>query len=459
MPATSTGTSTATDHWHTFAEAVADTFRAGPSASRDTLLDALRRCEEALKEVTPSHERYDGDSDEVISRVLDARNALGLAIRAATRPPATGGHGAADGADNRTGAARRTSENDGDTGTGTRSQAMTATPPDPGPVPDREARCAARLVELGDELHRDRDMYVGTWRRRPPGPVTGKDITGAWESLHIALLRLPEKDVAAWRNKLAAAAREYLGTDCAAAAGEPDDQPVPALGDLHSGVVLPLALTTERALRRAAAAAPSDVLDALGIGDVTTGDVGGPRLQWAARAAQALLLAELDPELRAVLGPDGAPAGLRHERRDRYRNALVTSLKTAASALSGGAGWTPSTQLGPALQLDLVLGGLHHEPAAAAPDSWWWRWRRQVSGILQPLAQKAGHELVFDETHTWHEPELSAFTRNNVGGDKRRDEQLVHWVLQTPLRRRGGKGTECPGRVVWRPDPPNPGGL
>ena len=167
---------------------------------------------------------------------------------------------------------------------------------------------------------------------------------------------------------------------------------------------------------------------------------------------------ELDPELRAVLDPDGAPAALWHEKQNRYRNVLVSSLKTAANALSGGADWTPSTQLGPALQLDLVLGGLHHEPAAA-PDSWWWWWRREVSCILKPLAEKAGHELVFDDTRTWHESELGAFTRNNVGGDRTRDEQLMHWVLQTPLRRRGGQGTEFPGRVVWRPDPPNPGGL
>ncbi|MCZ4509660.1 hypothetical protein O3Q52_15935 [Streptomyces sp. ActVer] len=469
-------TSTAADHWNAFAKAVAEVLVADPSASRETLLDALRRCAETLTETTAYGERYESDPDEVLYLVKRAGTELEFAIRAAARPPATAGTEPA-GQKGGTGAAPRTSGEGTDIGTGTESPDVNATrsepqvtatrpephpvttPTGPGPVAvDLEGRCAARLLELGDELHRVHGRYVGTWQRRPPGPVTGKEMAGSWESLHIALLRLPEKDVATWRDKFTRTARECLGT-AAAPSAEPEDHPVPVLGDLHKGVVLPLALTTERALRRAAAEAPRDVLEALRIGDVMTEDVHGPRLQWAARAGQALRLAELDPELRAVLEPGGTPAALRHERRDKYRNALVTSLKTAASALSGGADWTPSTQLGPALELDLVLGGLHHEPAAAAPDSWWWRWRREVSGILQPLARKADHELVFDETHTWHEPELSTFTSNNVRGDKSRDEQLVHWVLQTPLRRRGGKGTEFPGRVVSRPEPPNPGGL
>ncbi|MEU6370171.1 hypothetical protein ABZ876_31725 [Streptomyces sp. NPDC046931] len=327
--------------------------------------------------------------------------------------------------------------------------------------------CAA----LGDKHAR----RLSGWRHaRPkdrPQAADHQQAAAVWTALHMALLRLPDADRRLWQEKAAQAAQEYLG-------GPPPgwEDPaviVPALpapegpggpdgcGGIPRAVTVPLDLSDAEALRQAAAAAPPEVLEAV---DVVSVDSLGPddlRLLWAARAGQILRLAELDRELlHAISHPLNYPRTSRLplvEEKDQknFKTRLLTHLATAAQAHRDKR--DGKTQLGTARELDGVLGGLLHWPTAA-PGSWWWRWRKEVSLILEPLARAVDHEVVYDLTSEWQKPDLDSCTETplNLGGALELDERLVQWVFLTPLRPTGATEprTTYPGRVVRRPDDP-----
>jgi hypothetical protein len=287
----------------------------------------------------------------------------------------------------------------------------------------------------------------------------------AWNALHLALLRLPDADCRVWREKAAKTAQECLGGPLPA--HEDPAVIVPALRgpEAQSGtdgpdfiareVAVPLDLSDAEALKKAAAGARAEVLDWVGVVDVDALELDDLRLLWAARAGQALNLAEIDPELQAVNYPHRELVMLAEQRHQiAYRLALKTHLQGAAKAHREKQ--DDGSQLRSAHKLDGVLGGLLHWPTAA-PGSWWWQWRREVSLILEPLARSVGHEVVFDQTSEWQKAELENCTtiKSGLGGERGLDERLVQWVFLTPLRRIGvaEPQTDFPGRVVRRPDP------
>ncbi|MFF7353879.1 hypothetical protein ACFZA1_14670 [Streptomyces filipinensis] len=333
---------------------------------------------------------------------------------------------------------------------------------------------AERLDALCAALGGKQTRYLSGWRHARstdrPQAAAPRRAGAVWTALHMALLRLPDADRRLWREKAAQAAQECLG-------GPPPgwEDPaviVPALhapegpgapdgpGGIAPEVTVSLDLSDADALKQAASAAPLEVLKAAGVIDVGSVRPDDLRLSWAARAGQALLLARTDPELQAVSYARNYPrtsrVPLAEERhRKEFRTALLTSLTSAADAR--GDERDGKTQLGAARQLDAVLGGLLHSPAAA-PGSWWWRWRKEVSLILEPLARAVDHEVVFDQTSEWQKTDLDNCTETalNLAGARDPDERLVQWVFLTPLRRIDAPElrTAFPGRVVRRPDRP-----
>lgn len=340
------------------------------------------------------------------------------------------------------------------------------------PEPDPEAQLARRLGELCAELASRHTRYLGGWRHpRPesrPGAANPQEPSAAWTALHLALLRLPEADCRRWRETAAKAAQECLRGPL------PDWENqaaiVPALRgpemrteacgpggsrDLVQEVTVPLDLSDAEALKRAAARAPSEVLTAVDVLDPGALDPRDLRLPWAARARQALQLTELDHDLQAIFYPGPSRGALAEEHiRTQYRIMLLTSLKGAAR--NHREPCEPQTRLRSAHKLDGVLGGLLHWPTAA-PGSWWWRWRREVSLILESPARAVGHEVVYDLTSEWERHDLENCTeiKWDLGGTQGPHERLVQWVFLTPLRRVGvtEPQTDYPGRVVRRRDP------
>lgn len=468
-------------HWEEFAAAVAAFLGEGPSTTRDTLLDALDACCLELGRVGP-HTRYLDDGFTVVNRATTARDALGFALAQVERVPVTG-PGTRRTVEKATEAAvtrEEPAEADARTVHEPGPGPATALEPDPGaetgtgagsgPAPDPTARWALRLGELREEMGRLHGRHLGS---RVPGTGDAKGVGGAaaWTALHLAMLRLP--DATEWRARAARTVRDCLDTEpprdgpavlvpaVRLPGGTPAADVRPEPRHLCGEIALPLDLADPVVLRSAAAEAPADVLEALGITseDIAVLDPAGARLAWAARAGQALTLTRLDPELCAVddLGMSPAPVKLTVDGHLRaYRSRLCTALKGAAGALNE-AGWSDDDRLRSARELDGVLGSLLHLPPAA-PESWWWRWRMEVSGLLRPLAHQAGYEPV-EAPETWKEGDLLQHTetKSNMGYTARQGPQVM-WLLLTPLRRIGARGTDLKGRVVRRTAPPATGG-
>ncbi|MFJ8630918.1 hypothetical protein [Streptomyces sp. NPDC093568] len=469
---TPAGPRDAVGHWHVFAKAVADVLGSGPSVSRSTVLHALDACHRELNKVQPHHPPYERDPAETAARVAQASIALSLTIRA--------GHAADEPERERGTEVERTTatrperdpepETEPDSPTEPEPVLTTAGEPEAAaPEPDPMDQLAQRLGELCAELGKKHTRHLRGWRHARPrarfGAAEPPEPAVAWKALHLALLRLPDADCRVWREEAAKAAQECLGGPLPA--HEDPAVIVPALRgpEARSGpdgpdfiareVAVPLDLSDVEALKKAAAGAPSDVLDAVGVVDVDALELGDLRLLWAARAGQALHLAGIDPELQAVIHPQSDRVVLADRRhQSTYRIALLTHLKGAAEAHREK--HEDRSQLRSAHKLDGVLGGLLHWPTAA-PGSWWWQWRREVSLILEPLARAVDHEVVFDQTSEWQKAELENCTtiKSGLGGEQGLDERLVQWVFLTPLRRIGvaEPQTDFPGRVVRRPDP------
>lgn len=469
MPA---GRRDAVGHWSVFAKAVADVLGSGPSASRSTVLHALDACHRELIKVHSHHPLYQGDPAETAARVGQASIALSLTIRA--------GHAADEPERERETEAERTTATRPERDAEPEAEPDSPAGPEPvrttggepvaaAPEPALMDQLAQRLGELCAELGEKHTRHLRGWRHARPrarfGAAEPPEPAAAWRALHLALLRLPDADRRLWREKAAKAAQECLGGPLPAH-GDPAVI-VPALRgpeaqsrpdgphSIAREVAVPLDLSDAEALKKAAARAPSEVLDAVGVVDVDALELGDLRLLWAARAGQALHLAEIDPELQAVIYPQSDRVMLADGRhQSTYRLALQTHLKGAATAHREK--HEAKSQLRSAHKLDGVLGGLLHWPTAA-PGSWWWQWRREVSLILEPLARAVDHVVVFDQTSEWQKAELENCTaiESGLGGERGLDERLVQWVLLTPLRRIGvaEPQTDFPGRVVRRPDP------
>ncbi|GGU99025.1 hypothetical protein GCM10010260_39010 [Streptomyces filipinensis] len=446
------GPSAAVAHWNAFAKAVADVLESEPSASRTTVLHALHACHRELKTVDPLHP-YEEDAAETITRVMEATLALGFAIRAGQAAAGTV-----------TGEPVTTEASAG---------ALAEPGHDTGSGADPVARFAERLSELCAELGDEHTRHLSGWRHaRPKGRPQAADhqqAAAVWTALHMALLRLPDADRRIWQEKAAQAAQEYVGGP--PPGWEDPDVIVPALpapqgpaapdgcGGIPQAVTVPLDLSDAESLRQAAAAAPPEVLEAVDVAGVDSLGPDDLRLSWAARAGQILRLAGLDPELHAISYPLNYPCTSRlplveGKNQKNFRTRLLTQLASAAQAHHSKR--DGKTQLGAARQLDGVLGGLLHWPTAA-PGSWWWRWRKEVSLILEPLARAVDHEVVYDQTSEWQKTDLDNCTETglNLGGAGEPDERLVQWVFFTPLCRTGvaEPRTDFRGRVVRRPDP------
>lgn len=318
-------------------------------------------------------------------------------------------------------------------------------------------------VEIGEQNRR----YLGAWRYARPKSRTGeadlREMAEVWRGLHMALLRLPDDERRAWRLKAAEGAKEYLGI-----MPDPEDRAVivPALSSLRSRseagtadliareVSVPLDLTDPDDLKSAARAYDPPAYWAR-IPDVEACRPDDLRLLWLARTGQALLLADLDPELHALIGRSlsgrSAHVSLATKKnRSEYWHALTNAIRVACRDQD-------YRHLRDAHNLDDFLGKLVHRPTAAL-GSWWWQWRREVSLMLVPLARRLGYEVVFDETVEWRETDLGACTEAqfNVSGAAGSDEPLVQWVIRTPLRQLDAARSETPlypGSVVRRPQP------
>ncbi|WP_406397228.1 hypothetical protein OH805_00200 [Streptomyces sp. NBC_00879] len=475
--------SAAVVRWNEFAKAVAHVLDSGPSECRTTLLEALQACYEELKKVARHLPPYKGDAPEVVTRVEEAKIALSNAIfEGETAPdlppaellepvpvtvtepepvpvpqpePAAGPE------------PDRTMETDAPRATAAESGMTAVNEPEPAPEPGPLDRFMDRMGTLCRELGNHKGQ-LSAWPHARPEARTGaadpQQVAAVWTALHMALLRLPDHDRRIWRDRVAEAAQECLGTTLASrnptvivpALPRPGGRGEADLADsMAREVTVALELDDADTLKKAAADAPSDILEEMGIGDVDAFESHDPRLLWAARAGQALELAELDRELFAMIHPRARPVPLAAEgNRREYRNTLLANLRSAARAHHQKLEW--DTRLGFAHTLDGVLGGLLHIPSAAH-SSWWWRWRRHVSLILDPLAHEADREVVFDQTAEWQKSDLDGYTETaaNLRGTEGQDEPLVQWVLLTPLRRIG-TATPLPdfrGKVVRRPDP------
>ncbi|MGX1884782.1 hypothetical protein [Streptomyces sp. NPDC055287] len=475
--------SAAVVRWNEFAKAVAHVLDSGPSECRNTLLEALKACYQDLNKVARHLPPYKEDATEVVTWVEEAKAALSHAIlegetalelapaglvesapATVTEPepvPATQPAPAAAPEPNRnteTDAARAT-------GAETAPAVENEPAPAPDPAPTPLDQLMVRMDELCSGLIRTHSRYLGAWRpartKIRAGAADPQEAAAVWTALHMALLRLPDQDRRSWRDRAAKAAQECLG---AMPACEDLAVIVPALhgaedrggpDGIARKVAVPLDLGDAEALMQATADAPPDVLEAVGIVDVGDLDADDPRLFWAARAGQALLLTKLDPDLHAIIYPRTSRVPLTDARNQNvYRTTLLTNLTGAARAHRDEQTW--DTRLGSARKLDGVLGGLLHGPTAA-PGSWWWEWRRNVSLILDPLAREVGHEVVFDQVSEWRKTDLESYTEPdcNLAGAAGSNERLVQWVFLTPLRRIGvaGPQTAFPGRVIRRPDP------
>lgn len=318
------------------------------------------------------------------------------------------------------------------------------------------------LTVLEGELWREQARHLGKppAKRRPAGAARppAEQIAELWRRFHLALLRLPADARRTWRGRAGRTA-----ADAGFAVGQRDsdnpDAVIPALPDgLCDPLLLPLDLADPAG---AAARAAPDILRELALTPEETLalDPGDPRLEWAARADQALRLVELDPDLRVALVHDEQPGGLaRREARETYRAALLGHLRSAGQGLQEE-GWTPDHRLGAAHELDMVLGGLVHA-RPAAPDSWWYEWRTRVSRLLVPLAREARYEVIVQRLDELRRDALKDCTvAGTVKGVPGAGELEVQWVVWTPLRPYGNLGdNRHRGRLVVRPvDPPSRG--
>lgn len=325
-------------------------------------------------------------------------------------------------------------------------------------VADPLTEFATALDRLEANLRREQVRYLPppTQARRDDGGGDPAELVArTWRRVHMSLLRLPSAVAAEWRTTAAATAAD---------AGHPvADEDIADLDVIVTGLPqdlcpaqrLPLDFTD---LSAAAAEAPPKFHKALGLSAAELGKLppGDPRPAWAVRAAQAVRLAALDPELQVALHHDHQPGSLAtEESRDSYERRLTSLLLTAGQALGEKEGWPRENKLGAAHHLDMLLGGLVHK-RPAAPDSWWYQWRTRVSRILAPLASEANYEVIIRPLEDLGRDFVRQYTiEESVKGVPGSSEPEVQWVVWTMLRRQKGFGpNKHKGRVVVRPAEP-----
>lgn len=346
----------------------------------------------------------------------------------------------------------------GSTTPGTATPAPKAAPPVT--AVDPLAEFAGVLERLESDLRSEQVRFLphpAPARRDGPDADPAVTVRRTWQRVHMALLRLPDDVAAEWRATSAATAAD-AGHPVPDEDARDPDVIVPGLpDDVCPAERLPLDFAD---LPAAAMEVDPRFHESLGLSAAEIGKLpsGDPRPAWAVRAAQAVRLAGLDPELHIALYHDHQPGSLAARKNlDSYERRLTSLLLTAGQGLDEKLAWTQESKLGAAHNLDMLLGGLVHK-RPAAPDSWWYQWRTRVSRILVPLAADANYEVILRPLEDLRRDFVREYTiEETVKGVAGSSEPEVQWVVWTALRRQKGKGfgpNKHKGRVVVRPAEP-----